>query len=153
MRKILLLPLVLWACGGAKEAPPAEAPAATPVALTAADVVGSYTGTTMANGTDSVLSTWTSVGMTNAEGGLEGKLVNTAAPNDTVSFTGTLSADSVIWASAPFTPPGAAAGSPQLKWIAVGRAAGNAWTGTAVTMIAATDSVVQNSHWTATRTP
>ena len=75
MRKILLLPLVLWACGGAKEAPPAEAPAATPAALTAADVVGSYTGTTMANGTDSVLSTWTSVGMTNAAGGLEGKLV------------------------------------------------------------------------------
>ena len=61
MRKILLLPLVLWACGGAKEAPPAEAPAAMPAALTAADVVGSYTGTTMANGTDSVLSTWTSM--------------------------------------------------------------------------------------------
>ena len=62
--------------------------------------------------------------------------MNTAAPNDTVAFTGTLSADSVIWASAPFTPPGAPAGSPQMKWIAVGRAAGNAWTGTAVTMIA-----------------
>ena len=152
MRKILLLPLVLWACGGAKEAPPAEAPVAAPAALTAADVVGSYTGTTMANGTDSVLSTWTSVGMTNAAGGLEGKLVDQAAPNDTVAFTGTLSADSVIWASSPFTPPGAPAGSPQLKWIAVGRATGNAWTGTAVTMIAATDSVVQNSHWTATRT-
>jgi hypothetical protein len=151
MRKILLLPLVLWACGGAKEAPPAEAAATMPAALTAADVVGSYTGTTMANGTDSVLSNWTSVAMTNADGGLEGKLVNTAAPNDTVSFTGTLSADSVIWASAAFTPPGAPAGSPQMQWIAVGRGAGNAWTGTAVTMVAGTDSVVQNSHWTATR--
>ena len=79
------------------------------------------------------------------------KLVNTAAPNDTVSFTGMLSADSVIWASAPFTPPGAPAGSPQMQWIAVGRGAGNAWTGTAVTMVAGTDSVVQNSRWTATR--
>ena len=151
MRKILLLPLVLWACGGAKEAPPAEAPAAMPAALTAADVVGSYTGTTMASATDSVLSSWTSMAMTNAEGGLEGKLVDQAAPSDTVAFTGMLSADSVIWTSSPYTPPGAAADSPQLKWIAVGRAAGNAWTGTAVTMIAATDSVVQNSHWTATR--
>jgi hypothetical protein len=151
MRKILLLPLVLWACGGAKEAPPAEAPAAMPAALTAADVVGSYTGTTMANGTDSVLSTWTSVAMTNDAGGLEGKLVNQAAPNDTVAFTGMLSADSVIWTSSPFMQPGAPAGSPQLMWTAVGRAAGNAWTGTAVTMVAGTDSVVQNSHWTATR--
>ena len=151
MRKILLLPLVLWACGGAKEAPPVDTAAMTPAALTAADVVGSYTGTTMANGTDSVLSTWTSMAMTNAEGGLQGALVNLAAPNDTVTFTGVLSADSVVWSSAPFMPPGAAAGSPEMKWIAVGRAAGNAWTGTAVTMIAATDSVVQNSHWTATR--
>jgi hypothetical protein len=151
MRKILLLPLVLWACGGAKEAPPADTAAMVPTALTAADVVGSYTGTTMANGTDSVLSTWTSMAMTNAAGGLEGALVNLAAPNDTVAFTGMLSADSVVWSSAAFMPPGAPAGSPQMKWIAVGRAAGNAWTGTAVTMIAATDSVVQNSHWTATR--
>ncbi len=153
MRKILLLPLVLWACGGAKEAPPADMAAVVPAALTAADVVGSYVGTTMANGTDSVLSNWTSIGTADSTGALSGKLVDAKAPTDSVAFTGVLSADSVIWSSAPFTPAGAPAGSPQMKWIAVGRAAGNAWTGTAVTMIAATDSVVQNSHWTATRTP
>jgi len=152
MRKLLLLPLVLWACG-TKEAPPADTAAVVPAALTAADVVGSYTGTTMANGTDSVLSNWTSIGAADSTGALSGKLVDAKAPTDSVAFTGVLSADSVIWSSAPFMPAGAPAGSPQMKWIAVGRAAGNAWTGTAVTMIAATDSVVQNSHWTATRTP
>jgi hypothetical protein len=40
-----------------------------------------------------------------------------------------------------------------MKWMAVGRATAGAWTGTAVTMIAANDSVVQHSHWKATRTP
>lgn len=153
MRKVLLLPLVLWACGGAKEAPPADAAATMPAALTVTDVTGSYVGTTMANGTDSVLSTWTSVAMTNASGGLEGKLMDAKAPTDSVAFTGVLSADSVIWSSVPFIPAGAPAGSPQMKWVAVGHVMGNSWTGTAVTMNAATDSVVQNSHWTATRTP
>jgi len=152
MRKLLLLPLVLWACSGSKEAP-ANAAAAAPAALMAADVVGSYAGTTMANGTDSVLSTWTSIATADSAGALSGKLMDAKAPTDSVAFTGVLSADSVVWSSAPFMPAGAPAGSPQMKWIAVGRAAGNAWTGTAVTMIAATDSVVQNSHWTATRTP
>ena len=107
----------------------------------------------MASGTDSVLSTWTSLAMTNASGGLEGKFMDAMAPTDTVAFTGVLSADSVIWSSAPFLPAGAPAGSPQMKWVATGHVSGNSWTGTAVTMIAATDSVVQNSHWTATRTP
>jgi hypothetical protein len=153
MRKLLLLPLVLWACGGAKDAPPADTAAMAPAALTAADVVGSYVGTTMANGTDSVLSTWTSIATADSTGALSGKLMDAKAPTDSVAFTGMLSADSVVWSSAPFTQPGSPAGSPQMKWIAVGRAAGTAWTGTAVTMIAATDSVVQNSHWTAARTP
>ena len=62
MRKLLLLPLVLWACAGEKAPPADDAAMAAPAALTAADVVGSYVGTTMANGTDSVLSNWTSIG-------------------------------------------------------------------------------------------
>jgi hypothetical protein len=143
--------MLLVAAGCAKE-PKVEAPAA-PAALMVTDVTGSYTGSTMANGTDSVLSTWTSVAMTNAAGGLEGKLMDAKAPTDSVAFTGVLSADSVIWSSAPFIPAGAPAGTPQMKWIATGHVSGNTWTGTAVTMIAATDSVTQNSHWTATRTP
>ena len=151
MRKVLLLPMLVLAVGCAKE-PKVEAPAA-PAALTVTDVTGSYAGSTMANGTDSVLSTWTSVAMTNASGGLEGKLMDAKAPTDSVAFTGVLSADSVIWSSAPFIPAGAPAGTPQMKWVAVGHVSGNSWTGTAVTMIAATDSVTQNSHWMATRTP
>lgn len=151
MRKVLLVPMLLLAAGCAKE-PKVEAPAG-PAPLTVTDVTGAYAGTTMAAGTDSVLSTWTSMAMTNASGGLEGKFMDAAAPTDTVAFTGVLSADSVIWSSAPFLPAGAPAGSPQMKWVATGHVSGNAWTGTAVTMIAASDSVVQNSHWTAMRTP
>lgn len=151
MRTVLLLPMLVLAVGCAKE-PKVETPAA-PAALTVTDVTGSYAGTTMANGTDSVLSTWTSVAMTNASGGLVGKLMDAKAPTDSVAFTGVLSADSVIWSSAPFIPAGAPAGTPQMKWTAVGHVSGNSWTGTAVTMIAATDSVTQNSHWAATRTP
>jgi hypothetical protein len=151
MRKLLLLPLMLWACAGAKE-PKVETPV-TPAALAVGDVVGTYAGTTMADVTDSVLSTWTSVTVANATGGVDGKFVNQAAPTDTTLFTGTISGDSITYVSAPFTTPGAPAGSPQMKWMAVGRATAGAWAGTAVTMVAANDSVVQHSHWTATRTP
>lgn len=151
MRKVLLLPLLLWACGGSKE-PKVEAPAA-PAGLAITDVTGSYTGTTMADGTDSVLATWTTTVATNAAGGVDGKYVNQAAPADTLAFTGTISGDSVTYLSASFTPAGAPAGSPQMSWAAVGHASGNAWTGTAVTMVAGSDSVTQRSHWTATRTP
>jgi hypothetical protein len=148
---VLLVPALLLAAGCAKE-PKVEVPAG-PAPLTVTDVTGAYVGSTMANGTDSVLSSWTSVAMTNASGGLEGRLMDAKAPTDSVAFTGVLSGDSVIWSSAPYLPAGAAAGSPQLKWVATGHVTGNAWTGTAITMIAATDSVVQNSRWTATRTP
>jgi hypothetical protein len=64
MRKVLFLPMLLLAAGCAKE--PKVEVSAGPAPLTAADVTVSYTGSTVANGTDSVLSTWTSVAMTNA---------------------------------------------------------------------------------------
>lgn len=150
MRKLLLLPLVLWACGGAKEAPPAEAAAA----LTAADVTGTYVGSTMAEGTDSVLTTWTVRVTANAAGGLDGKIVNDATPNDTVAFVMTVSGDSALGVSVPYTDPMAPAGSPQMAWTSVARpGAGNAWSGSLAIMIAGTDSVVQRAHWAGTRTP
>jgi len=154
MRKLLLLPLVLWACGGAKDAPPADTAAMVPAALTAADVVGSYTGTTMVQGPDSVItSTWTASIAANAAGGLDGKIVNAAAPADTTAFSVTLSADSTINVSAPYTDPLAAKGSPQMAWTSVGRGMGNAWTGTVNWMVAGSDSVTQSGTWTGTRTP
>jgi len=151
MRKLLLLPFTLWACGGAKEAPPPEAAASA--ALTAADVSGSYIGSTTAEGTDSVLGTWTSRSAANDAGAIVGSWVDDAAPADTVAMTGTIAGDSAVWISAPHTQAGAAAGSPQLVFVAMGRALGNAWTGTVVISVAGTDSVVQRSNWRATRAP
>lgn len=152
MKKLLLLPLLLWACGGDKAPKTDEAAMAAPAALTAADVVGNYAGATTVEGADTA-STWTSVSMTDANGELVGELVQSAAPDVTIPMVATISGDSVIWMGGPYTAIGAAAGAPQMTWTAVGRPSGNTWTGTVVWMTAGSDSVVQRGTWTATRTP
>lgn len=130
-----------------------EAPAG-PTPLTAADVTGSYVGTTTVQGPDSALtSTWAAWVVSNAAGGLDGRIVVSTAPTDTVAFVMTLSGDSTINLSAAFTDAGSAAGSPQMTWRSVGRAAGNAWTGTVVWMNVGSDSIVRSGNWTGTRTP
>jgi len=154
MRKLLLLPLALWACGGAKEAPQADMSAMTPAALTTSDVTGTYAGSTTVQGPDSAMtSTWTAWIMADSSGMLAGRIVVSTAPMDTVAFTPTLSGDSTMNVSAPYTDRMAAAGSPQMTWASVGHANGNAWTGTVNWMVAGSDSVVQRGTWTATRTP
>ena len=153
MRKVLLVPLLLWACGGDKAPKMDESAMAAPAALTAADVVGNYAGTTMAAGTDSVISTWTSTTMTNAEGELVGQLVQAAAPDAPIAMAATISGDSVIWMGSSYTPVGAAADAPPMTWTAVGRPTGNTWNGTVAFMMVGSDSVVQRGTWTATRTP
>lgn len=153
MRKLLLLPLALWACGGAKDQQ-AETAAMTPAALSAADVTGTWTGATTVPTDSTMNDTWTAWVMANAAGGIEGKIVSSSAPNDTVAFTTTISGDSITSVSAAFTPAGAPAGAPQMTWTSVGRTSGGgAWSGTAVWMNAGSDSVVQAGTWVATRTP
>lgn len=132
------------ACGGSKGAK----------MLTVADVTGTYEGVTMAEGSDSVVSTWTVWLSADDAGGAAGKIVNHAAPMDTVTFTETISGDSMIGASSTYVPAGSPAGSPEVHWTSVGRvASGNEWTGTVVVMMAGTDSVIQRSKWKGTRTP
>jgi hypothetical protein len=152
MRKLLLLPLILWACGGSKE-PKTEMPAA-PAALTAAQVTGTYSGATTVPADSTRNSTWTAWIMADSMGGLSGRIVTSAAPTDTISFTQTLSGDSTINVSAPFNAPGAAAGSPQMTWRSIGHTSdGTSWTGTVAWMNAGSDSVTMTGTWTATRTP
>jgi hypothetical protein len=116
-------------------------------------VAGSLEGTTMAETTDSVLSTWSSVQVADASGGLTGKFVNHAAMKDTVAYTTTLSGDSAVSVSAVFKDPTMPKGSPPVKWRAVGRANGHEWTGTVTIMAAANDSVLMRARWKATHTP
>jgi hypothetical protein len=152
MRKLLFLPLILWACAGDKAPKMDDTAMAAPAALTAADVVGNFVGETMAEGTDTLVH-WTSMTMTNAEGALVGELVQQAAPDMVVPMVAEISGDSVIWLGGPYTPIGAAADGPQLGWRAVGRQTGDTWKGTGVWRMAGSDSVVQAGTWMATRTP
>lgn len=128
----------------------AAAPAAAPAALTAADLVGTWNGQSMAQGSDSVIARWTCV---QPATGNESKCVDAAAPGDTSVYRYTISGDSVMFTSAPYTPP-APPRHPQVIDHVVGRKAGDRWMGTAVTTLASNpDSVVMRTRWEATKSP
>jgi len=128
----------------------APAAAAAPAALTAADLVGTWNGQSMPQGSDSVLARWTCVQP--AEGN-QSKCVDAAAPKDTNVYTYTISGDSVMFTSAAYTPP-APPKSPQVIDHVVGRKSGDKWSGTAVTVLASKpDSVVMRTRWEATKSP
>jgi hypothetical protein len=133
----------------AAAAAPAPAPAA-PAALTAADLVGTWNGQSMAQGSDSVIARWTCV---QPATGNESKCVDAAAPKDTSVYTYTISGDSVMFTSAAYTPP-APPKSPKVIDHVVGRKAEDKWMGTSVTTLASKpDSVVMRTRWEATKSP
>jgi hypothetical protein len=154
MRKtFLLIGAVSFVACAKKEAPVADsstaaAPApAAPSALTAADLVGTWNGQSMAQGSDSVIARWTCV---QPAAGNESKCVDNANPKDTTVYTYTLTGDSAMFTSATYTPP-APPKSPKVIDHVVGRKAGDKWTGTAVTTLASKpDSVVMRTRWEAT---
>lgn len=136
MRRFLLaLPFII-ACGGA-ETPPADsaAMAAAPAALTDADVSGTWTGTAMMEGTDSVFSHWTQVcGAGSCTG------TNQESP-DTVRSTYVLDADSSMGVTQPFADPTMGGIMVTDNWVA--RISGNQVTGTGMIKLAdRPDSVV-----------
>ncbi len=97
MRRLLLAVPFMIACAKA-ETPAADsaAAAAAPAALTDADVSGTWTGTAMMEGTDSVVAHWTQVC---ASGTCRG----TSQENpDTVVSTYVIAADSSVGTSQPF---------------------------------------------------
>jgi hypothetical protein len=126
----------------------AAAPAA-PAAVTAADLAGTISGKVMPLNSDSVLFTFTCA---NAPAASTSKCVGSNAPKDTITYTYTLSgADSVMFESAPFTPP-TPPKSPKLINHVVGHLAAGKWTGTATSVLAAKpDSVVQRTRFEATK--
>lgn len=150
--KKLLLPWLALLCACA-EAKKEEAPAAAPPALAVADLAGSFSGTSMAATSDSVVGTWTSVVMIDSAGKAQGRFVSAASPKDTVSFTQWIEGDSSLAESAPYTDRTMPKGSPQVHWKAVGRAAGNEWSGTVDIMPVGKDTVIMHLRWKSTRTP
>ena len=146
MRRYLLVLPFLIACGGS-ETPPADSAAAAPAALTDADVSGTWTGSLMAEGSDSVLATWTNVC---AAGTC--RLVASNAPNDTVTSTYTIQADSIVGTTAPYADPTMGGTMIIDHWVA--RVSANQVTGTGHMNLAATpDSVVMRYRFTGSKQP
>ncbi len=144
MRVSLICTVLLAACAGGEKAP--EAPAG-PAALTAADMAGTWSGSTKVAGTDSVASTWTSTSTSDSTGTI------TIGDQPPVAYTVILSADSMVATSATFIDP--AIGTEMLMWQSVGRLeAPGVLVGTVTTMLAAKmDSVVARGTWRATKNP
>lgn len=147
MRRFLLAVPFIIACAKS-ETPPADSAAAAvaPAALTDADVSGTWTGTAMMEGTDSIIAHWTQVCGS-------GTCRGTSQENpDTVVATYTLAADSSIGTSQPFT--GKQMPGVQLIDTWVARISGNQVTGTGkFTLAAKPDSVVTRYRFVGTKAP
>lgn len=146
MKKTMLLAAFIVACGPGGDTATDTAATASPAALSAADLVGTWNGTTMMEGTDSVVARWTVM----SETGTEGRAVFEGAP-DTIMFTHSFDADSFVAMSTPYTDR-TMAGTPQVTTRAVGRLIAGKLVGTSTTMLASNpDSVVSRARWEATK--
>ena len=145
-RYLLVLPFV-FACAKGEEMPAdSAAMAAAPAALTEADLAGTWTGTAMMEGTDSVFAHWTQVC---ANGTCRG--TSTESPKDTVVATYVIAADSSAGTSGPVAQPGIK-GMVIDHWVV--RVSGNQATGTGrFTLADKPDSVVMRYHFSGTKAP
>ena len=153
--RLLIAAFSVVACAKSESAKPDSAAAAAaaavpaaPPAVTAADMAAPVSGKVMPQNSDSVLFTFSCTGAS----GNTTKCVGSNAPKDTITYTYTLSgADSVMFESAPFTPP-TPPKSPKVVNHVVGHLSGNKWTGTAFGVLAAKpDSVLQRYRWEGTK--
>jgi hypothetical protein len=153
MRKLLLAAVLLTACSKAKTpavdttAKTAPPPPAAPAKLTAADIAGTWHGETKVDGKDSVVAKWTSIRVTDTTG----KFVYDGS-KDTVKFTTTYEADSMIATSAAYTNPR----TPKVKVMfrSIGWLKGGKLTGKSATLLASKpDSVLGRGTWEATKAP
>ncbi|MDF2774321.1 MAG: hypothetical protein K0S86_3821 [Geminicoccaceae bacterium] len=151
MRKSLLLAAFVVAACSKGETPAVDSVATAtppaPVALTAADVAGSWTGTIREQGTDSVTSFTTT-----RTSDSTGMFIPAGSP-DSIPYTVRYDADSMIVTSAAYPDP-SLKGSPEVMFRSVGRLKDGKLVGTGTTMLASKpDSVVSRSTWEATKAP
>ena len=153
-RVLMLIPVVAGVMACAKtETPPANvaksdtamAPAMAP-AITEADMAGTWKGTSMPMGSDSVVAKWTTVC---AAGSCKGKNEGSKV---TVQWAYTMSGDSAVGVSEPYSDPSAKGKQVIDTWVA--RVSGGNVTGTGVTKLASKpDSVVMRYRFAGSRTP
>ena len=149
---LLLLVPALLACAKSDDSAAHDtampAAAAAPAALRASDLSGTWNGSTMAQGSDSVISRWTLTNDTDSTG----KLVR-ASTGDTVSYRVTFSGDSMVAVSEPYATT-RAANAPKLVFNSTGRLQDGKLVGTVFyTSATKTDSVVSRARFEATRAP
>jgi hypothetical protein len=157
MRKLVLLGVALVACAksdtpkadtASSTGPVAATTPAAPAKLTAADLAGTWNGTTTAATSDSVLNHWTSVETSDSTGKL-----TVQGMKDPIAFSFHLDGDSMIVTTAPYVSPQMRKG-PKVVNHSVGRLQNGTLVGTAtITLAAKPDSVVAHSRWTATKAP
>jgi len=147
MRRFLLIVPLLVACARAETPPADSAAAAAPAMLTEADVAGSWSGNFMMEGSDSVVATWS-----DTCGAGTCRLVTSNAPNDTISFSYTLSGDSAIFTAPAHKDP--MAGGAMVTDAGVARITGNQISGNGMIRLAdKPDSVVMRYRFTGTKNP
>ena len=152
MRRILAVAAAvsLFACAKTESGmPDSAAAAAAPAMLTADMVNGTWNGVTLAEGSDSVLVRWTITRDASMDTGhmvIEGS-------KDTVTFTSTFDADSMISTSQPYT----SAVTPNIGPVmfrSVGRLVDGKLVGMSViTLASKPDSVVRQNRFEAIRQP
>lgn len=148
---LLLLPAV-FACSTNDDAATVDtsspASAVTPASLTPGDVAGNWTGMTMAENGDSVLSRWTLSNESDSTG-----VLVLAATNDTVPFRVSFMGDSMVAVSEPYKAS-AASTAPMVVFNSTGRLRDGKLVGTVLHKAAANpDSTVGRARWEASRTP
>jgi hypothetical protein len=121
--------------------------AAAPAALTEADVAGTWTGTAMPEGSDSVIANWTNICSAGTC-----RFTTTQSPKDTVSHTYVLEADSMRGTSTPYPEPAAGGAMVIDTWVA--RFVGTQVSGNGMAKLAdKPDSVVMRYRFTGTKAP
>ncbi len=152
MRKAFFLAAVLVACAKVETPPSDTASAMAPAPprnLTAADIAGSWNGTSMMAGSDSVTSKWVVTSTSDSTGTLTYEGSKTP-----IAFTSVMDADSTIATSVPFVQPGGKANAPKVMFRSVGRMQDGKLVGTSELMLAAKhDSIVAKRTFVATKAP
>ena len=147
MRRALLLIAALAACTTKHGTGQDSAAAGGDVSATlhASDVAGTWTGTTMAGTTDSVVSRWKLVTQNDSM-----STVIIEGMPDTIRAHNVYAADSLVSTSEPFSSPSIPGA--KLTFVAVGRLENGNLRGTLVERLASKpDSVVARDRWEAKR--
>ncbi len=148
MRRFLLVVPFVFACAKGENAPAdSAAMAAAPAALTEADLAGTWSGTLMMEGSDSVLAHWS-----DSCGAGTCRLTTTENPKDTVTFTYTIEADSARYSAAAHAD--ATLGGIMVTDAGTARVSAGQITGSGMVRLAAKpDSVVMRYRFTGTKAP